>query len=387
MNGRRLFASLLLGVAVGWGMWLAPLQWPRATLPAPKDATSALGLFFSPDTRHLITVHFHPYQGDPPGNLGSANLWNTASGARVAQLTDRERLINSVAYSPDGATIAGRQERGQILLWDRATGRLRDQIWNDALKDAHPNAHIVFNSEGRLLFQVGQNWTLMRYVDTSQVAFDFRSEVSKLSSGTINHQGFYLAAGNRQAVVVRLDTGERIARFTLSDGEMDVNGGLSPDGRSYAAIFWTNANRVVVWTSETGTTLPPIPWLINAWNVQNRLALANDAALLAVYTTYHPRKWILFGEESKEPRHRIHLIEPKMAQEVGRIEGGQRAVFAPDGQTLAVTLANGDVQLWDVPMRKPWEWIGLAAAGSVVLTYLLLTSWRKRRLRRQGTAA
>src|SRR5262249_44583976 len=276
MNRRRLIASLLVGIAVGWGMWLAPLQWPRATLPAPKDTNSALGLFFSPDASHLITGHFHPFSGDPPGNLGSANLWATASGTRLAVLTNRRRLINSAAYSPDGATIAGRQEDGKILLWDRATGKLRDEIWNDALADAHPNAQIVYDAEGRLLFQVGQNWTLMRYVDTGKVAFDFRGEIRDLTSGTINHQGFYLAAGKRQAVVVRLDTGERIARFVSNDGEMDTNGAMSPDGQSYAMTFWTNANRVVVWTSETSTSLPSIPWLNNDWSVQNRLALAND---------------------------------------------------------------------------------------------------------------
>src|SRR5262249_37179166 len=157
-----------------------------------------------------------------------------------------------------------------------------------------------------------------------------------------------------------------------------------PDGQSYAMTFWTNANRVVVWTSETSTSLPSIPWLNNDWSVQNRLALANDAALLAVYATYQPRKWIFFGEESKEPRHRIHLIERKTAQEVGRIEGGQRGVFAPDNRTLAMTLANGDVQLWDLPLRKPWGEIALSALAAAVVVYLVL-SWRALwRWKRQG---
>src|SRR5262245_13404494 len=377
MNYRRLVASLLVGIAVGWGMWLAPLQWPRATLPPPHDANPSANLFFSPDGRELVTVHLqHGIWKDTIGNLGGARLWNVQSGRCISILAERTRLINSVAFSPDGLTIAGRQEDGRVFLWDRPSGKLLREI--DRIDDVHPNAQIVYAPDGRLLFQVGQNWTLMRYLDTGKVAFDFRGEGAALTIGTINHQGFYLAAGKNRAAVVRLDTGERIATFVAEGNDMDTNGALSPDGQSYATTFWTNANQVVVWTSEAGVALPPIPWLEATWNTQSRLALANDAALLAVYTTYHPRKWIYFGEASKEPRHRIHLFDPKTAQEVGKIEGGQRATFSPDGRTLAVMMGNGDVQLWDVPMGKRWGWIALAAAGATALAYGFLR-WRARR--------
>jgi hypothetical protein len=41
-------------------------------------------------------------------------------------------------------------------------------------------------------------------------------------------------------------------------------------------------------------------------------------------------------------------------------------------------MGNGDVQLWDVPMGKPWGWIvgGATAMGGCV--YALL-AWRARR--------
>jgi WD40 repeat protein len=205
MNRRRLLASLLVGGAVAWGMLLAPLQWPRATLPAPRDRTpSSPTLFLSPDAKHLVTVHFYvPPDRLEGGNRGSATLWDAASGQRVAVLTDREILINSVTFSPDGAVIAGRQENGTIRLWDRSTGKLLRTIADHPEKDVHPNAQIVYAPDGRILVQVGQNWTLMRYVDTGKVAFDFRPRLGDCSSGTINHQGYYLAAGKRTAVVVR----------------------------------------------------------------------------------------------------------------------------------------------------------------------------------------
>ena len=71
-------------------------------------------------------------------------------------------------------------------------------------------------------------------------------------------------------------------------------------------------------------------------------------------------------------KRRIHLIETATGREVGRIERGQSAAFAPDNQTLVVAAENGDVQIWDLPLRTPWWWIALAALGAVMATYGLL---------------
>lgn len=387
MNRRRLIASLLVGAAVAWGLSLAPLARPRATLPPPRFAGAVPQVFFAPDSKHLVTVHLITPQGMWIGGhfagAGTAHLWDAETGMHIAVLREPKRLINSVTFSPDGTAVAGRHEDGRILIWERATGAVREEIWNDHLKKAHPNTQIVYTDDGGLLFQDAQDWTVMRHVDTGKAAFDFRPQLRDCDSGTINFQSFYLGAGNRHAFVVSLATGDLIAKFQSPDSELDVNGVLSPDGRALALWLRVLPARVAVWTSEGNKTLPRMTWLNQTWNLPNRLALSNGGRLLAVQSTYHPLKWIFFGEPSREPRQRIHLFDPEAGREVGRIPDGQSAAFSPDERTLAVALADGSVQLWDLPLRRPWGWIGLAALAAATTVYILLTWWVRRKMPRR----
>src|SRR5262245_40585356 len=171
---RRFLTSLLVGTAVAWGMWLSPLQRPRATLARPANANPHPSIFFTPDSRNIVSVGVDPVR-DPfeyNGNWGAAHLWDTDSGHCLAVLKDRGPLINSVTFSPDGGKIAGRQQNGKILVWERATGKLLHEIWHDWLKEANPHTQIVYAPDGRLLYEHAEHWTQLFDVETNKLAFD-----------------------------------------------------------------------------------------------------------------------------------------------------------------------------------------------------------------------
>jgi hypothetical protein len=396
MNRRRLIASLLVGAAVAWGMFLAPLQWPRATLRTGEQPGAAPSYFFSWDGRRLVTVH------------DSARLWDTGSGKRLANLLFKP--LQNVTYSQDGTTFAGRDAVGHILVWVR-DGAFRREIWNKHLKSAHPHTPIVFARDGRLLYQCGRNWTEMCDVETGELAFDVAKIAGGISRSTDRFQGFFFGANEHQAVAIRLDTGEKtiVIKLGAEDavapppisqwgagqaafggqlaGGLNTSGALAPDGRSYATwVQASNAEAVAVFTPDAAWTLPPFPWHTSNWNSARRLAINCDAKLLAAESVENPRKWIFFGPPTHSERNRIRLIDTQTGREVGAINDAQAPAFAPDNRTLVVALENGDVQLWDVPLRKPWGWIALASAGAAGMTYLLLT-WRARRQARRNLAA
>ena len=90
--------------------------------PASRTATLAEGspvisVAFSPDGRTLAV-------GDFGGHVG---LWDTATGRRTAILA-QGNPVYSVAFSPDGRTLAAGDTGGHVGLWDTATGR----------RDRHP---------------------------------------------------------------------------------------------------------------------------------------------------------------------------------------------------------------------------------------------------------
>jgi RNA polymerase sigma factor (sigma-70 family) len=115
-----------------------------------SDKSSYVAVFslaFSPDGRTLALG----------GSDGSIGLWDKAAGKELRRLVGTQQFVNALAYSPDGRTLAAGYDSGIIGFWEVATGKIRRE-WR---AHTHWVSSLAFSADGKLLASAGSDTTVL----------------------------------------------------------------------------------------------------------------------------------------------------------------------------------------------------------------------------------
>jgi WD40 repeat protein len=385
----RVVLALLAGLAVGWVLYLAPLERPRLALPAWH---ASWGLYWSPDSRRLVTTHLHTGADVPPEKRGAARLWDATTGELIAVLEQDAELLAGAVFSPDRRRVAAGNDKGNIKLWDADTGSPLGSYRMKGWEEWQSAAALVFSPKGRLLMQ-DPSRPKMYDAETGAEAFDFAAAVGKTTCSSYGGtSGLCVCEDDDTVRIIALDTGRHVGDFALPEPHQLANHAtLSRDGQvlvarmgrrlaAHESPFSTLHGPAFVW-DRPGAMPRPFPPLDGAPDFD----LSPDGQWLAIH--FHvPRSdwlsslaWLLPG--GRDPQNVVRVYNVATGRERGVIHGGLRAAWSPDGRTLAVSPVGGAVELWDFPLHKRWVLIVAGAAVATLGAWLLL-GLRLRRPRR-----
>jgi len=307
-------------------------------------------------------------------------LWDLASGEEFRRLALAD--MHSLAFSPDGKTLAAAGYDAEIHLWDFTSGKEISKIRWPLQNEPAGLAVLAFTPDGRTLIAGGIFGSKIRLWDVAsgKQRHELDAKGGDIFSFALTPDGAILATGNRQGGISLWDvkTGKMIQKLQSKGRKACTGVAFAPDGKILAAIEREdNKDIVSFWDIASGKELPRPKNDIHAfWNVVfapdgktlitgwcsairlwdlatgKEVGPAAGAPAFAGWTTISPDGRLLAYGRNND----ICLWDMRANRELGALDvrpnGIQSLVFAPDSRTLAASVGEYAINVWDAPTQK-----------------------------------
>ena len=311
-----------------------------------------------------------------PGRIG---LLDVASGQGYRVLgSDLARGEKTFwcAFSSNGRMMMSAHGT-KVRCWDVLTGQAIAEMPKPSWEH-----FAVLLPDGQRLF-LGTSEGVEEWSLTRSSPPEFRCERARLGPVapqayimTLSEDGRQLAVSAEDELqIIETQSGRKTAG--LKPPYAPVFGALRPDGQS--AVTWSrDSTNVQIWDVLRSAVVQQLParlcnhaafspnnrWLVvgnvmefRVWDVatwQSRYALTNEASGFYGYSAFSPDSQMLAVGIS---RTAVRLVETASGRELATLEAPERLViswiaFNPDGAQLAVALATGPIQLWDLRLIR-----------------------------------
>jgi len=329
----------LTSVAVGCAVAVLAAAVPftlisRAHSPGPAP---------SPTTAHSPSQTSSPQASKTPGKGSSAYTFTALNLPAAYRGT-----LSSMAFSPDGATlaIAGGAGAGEACLWNIATHRCRANF---------PVAHsIAFSPNGTTLAVTDSDsgtaghgsirlWDVATGKPTGTLT-DLQSQGAYSAAFSVNGKTLVVGDADDSIYLWDVATRTQTTRIVNNDQAGFTAVACSPDGATMAAgdidgtthlVNIVTKQSMFTVTTSTKTTAGPHPVMVNS------VAFSHDGASLAIGDINGTI--VLINVETKSVIATVYDPGGK---------GVESVAFSPDDAILAVADANGSTYLWNVADRK-----------------------------------
>ena len=243
----------------------------------------------------------------------------------IATLEGHKDGVESIAFSPNGATLASGSFDGTVKLWDVAT--------RTTITTLEGGSSIAFSPDGKILATSGWDIPLWDVATRTSIATLEHGEL--VMSVSFSPDGTTLASGSRDGTVKLWDIATKTNIATLEGhGEPVRSVSFSPDGTTLASESLDATIRL--WDVATGTNIATLEG--HRYGV-NSVSFSPDGTLLASGATDGT----------------VKLWDIATKTNIATLEHGElvnSVSFSSDGTTLASGSFYGAVKLWDVATKK-----------------------------------
>jgi WD40 repeat protein len=354
--------TLAAGAGKAVLLWDLTTRQEREPLKEPDWVTA---IAFAPkDGSRLAVASASGGMGSGAKERGNVRIWDLATGAARSLVKDAPSRVHAIAFCPDGRTLAAGSE-AEVVLLDAATGGVRVRLGGGT-------SALAFSPDGK---------TLARYRDASGAVALVDPATGKEQDPPVPHDRLTAATGltfspdggtlaAAAGTVVHLwDVAARQEKGTYRGHVHAITSlAFSPDGKRLAAVSDTplsarEKGEVKVWdvTRPQGPETVALP---QGHSEINALTFSADGKTLTVRGTRHGRLLrdlpegvegdLLFEPRERTGRHHVLDFQtitpaPDTFDLTTHSLNLRRVAYSPGGKTVATASDRGDrsVKLWD----------------------------------------
>ncbi|MGH3825571.1 MAG: TIR domain-containing protein [Pseudonocardiaceae bacterium] len=358
-DGRTLATGSTDGTVILWDLTdLAhpqPRGQPLTNHPLAGHRGEVTSVAFAPDGRTLATG----------SDDGTAILWDLTNPAHPWQrLTGHRSLVSSVAFAPDGRTLATGSDDGTAILWDLTNPARPRQLGQPLSGHLGRVTSVAFAPDGRTLATGSDDgtailWSLDNSAQPRQLGRPLTGHHSLVSAVVFADDGHTLLTSSSDGTTIRWDLTnpaqpqlrERspthrspLVPAMVVSRDGKIQATVNPDG---TVILWDITDRAH--PRRLGQPLSAHTNLIApvAFSPDgNIVATASDDGTVILWDLTDRARPQRFGETLTGPANLVISV-----------------AFAADGRTFATGSADGTVILWDLTDRARPQRLGQPLTG------------------------